>query len=252
MQSQPPQPNSVSGRPEFHKSPATAAKRSKADWQSRAASELSRASLFSQLLDVRECERQRIGQELHDSAGQLLVALQLSVARLRRIEADSGHDDLMIEIDETIRLIDSEIRSLAFMEYPTELGDRSVTSAVQSLCRDFGRRAGIDVTFKSAGEFFGVAEPFSTAVLRVIQEALVNIHRHARASSAEVTLERARDRIQFAIADDGIGIRDAIEDEPHGIGLRGMRHRIESLGGQFQVKNMRRGLKVSGSLPLAA
>ena len=252
MDSQTPQPDSASNRPEFDNPQTVAVTQSFGHWQPRLGSELSRASLFSQLLQVREYERQRIGQELHDSAGQLLVALQLSVGRLRRIETGAGHDDLLVEIDDTIRQIEREIRSLAFMEYPTELGDRGVISALQSLCRDFGRRAAIRVTFKSTGDFFGIAEPFETAVLRVVQEALVNIHRHAFASSAEVTLERARDSIQFAISDDGVGIPDALDDEPHGIGLQGMRHRIESLGGRFQIRNMARGLKVSGSLPLAA
>jgi signal transduction histidine kinase len=207
---------------------------------------------IDELLNAREDERQRISQELHDSAGQLLVALQLSVAHLQRVEEGCGHDELMIEINETVAQIDSEIRSLAFMEYPAHLGDRSLVPAVQSLCRDFGRRAGIGVTFESSGDFVDVAGPLSTAVLRVVQEALVNIHRHAHASSATVTVEHCGDQLQFAVADDGIGISSGVEDKPRGIGLQGMRHRVEALGGRFQIENMGPGMKVSGSLPLAA
>lgn len=214
--------------------------------------ELSRVSLFNELLKVRDFERQRIGQELHDSAGQLLVALQLSVAHLRRIEEGSGHDDLMAEIDETVRQIDREIRSLAFLEFPAELSDRGLISAVQSLCRDFGRRTGIKVTFKLTGDFREASEAVSTTVLRVVQEALVNIHRHAHALSARVAIEKCADRLQVTVADDGVGMPHTVGDRPRGIGLQGMRRRIEALGGRFQIRNLKRGTKVSGSLPLAA
>ena len=219
-------------------------------WQEMLEPELSRLSLFNELLKVRDVERQRIGQELHDSAGQLLVALQLSVAHLRRIEEGCGHDDLMAEIDETIRQIDREIRALAFLEYPAELSNRGLISAVQSFCRDFGARAGIDITFESSGDVDEASDAISSTVLRVVQEALVNIHRHAHAHSACVAIANSADRLQFTVTDDGVGM-SARADKQRGIGVQGMRRRIEALGGRFQIRNLTQGTKISGSLPLA-
>ncbi len=145
-----------------------------------------------ELLRIHEYERQRIGQELHDSAGQLLVSLQFSVAHLKRVEEGSGHDSLLEEIQDTVRQIDQEIRSLAFLHYPVELSDRGLSSAIQALVRGFGRRTGIRTSFKASGDQSIASDSISTALLRVAQEALVNVHRHAHASHANVSLKRAR------------------------------------------------------------
>src|SRR6478735_2509037 len=71
-----------------------------------------------ELLRIHEYERQRMGQELHDSTGQLVVSLLLSLARLKRVEEDLGQGSIIDEIQETVRRIDKEIRSLAFLHYP--------------------------------------------------------------------------------------------------------------------------------------
>jgi len=207
--------------------------------------------VIDSLLRVHEYERQRLGQELHDSAGQLLVALQLSVAHLREVEADSGHDGLLEDINDTVRMIDREIRSLAFLDYPAELGDRGLSCAVQSLVVGFGRRTGIRTSFKFVGEVSPVSEPISMALLRVAQEALANIHRHAHASSAKVVLERRETHLHLTISDDGIGMPAAAKIS-RGIGLQGMRRRVEMLGGRFRVSNLKRGTRVSAIVPLAA
>src|SRR4030095_7370470 len=107
--------------------------------------------VLDDLLRFHEYERQRLGQELHDSAGQLLVALQLSVAHLREIESDAGHDDLLDEINDTVRRIDQEIRSLAFLDYPAELGDRGLSCAVQALAVGFGRGGRLRAPFTAGG-----------------------------------------------------------------------------------------------------
>src|SRR4029450_7596549 len=161
--------------------------------------------VLDDLLRFHEYERQRLGTELHDSAGQLLVALQLSVAHLREIESDAGHDDLLDEINDTVRRIDQEIRSLAFLDYPAELGDRGLSCAVQALAVGFGRRTGIRTSFKCVGDSTP-AEPISVAMLRVAQEALANIHRHAHASCARVVLERRKAQLHLTISHDGLGV----------------------------------------------
>lgn len=208
---------------------------------------------MEQLLNIHEYERRRMGQELHDSAGQLLVALQLSVARLKLVEQNSGHDGLIDEIQDVVRQIDREIRALAFLHYPAELCGRGLCEAVQSLVNGFGKRTGIRSSFRCLGDRSAVADPISTTVLRVAQEALVNIHRHARASSAKVVLESNLNQLHLTVSDDGIGIALAIKrSREQGIGLQGMRHRVEMHGGRFNVRSLKHGTRVSAVVPLIA
>lgn len=206
-----------------------------------------------ELLRIHEYERQRMGQELHDSAGQLLVSLQFSVSHLRRVEGHTDHDGLLDEIQNTVRQIDQEIRSLAFLDYPFELGDRGLSSAVQSLARGFGRRTGIQTSFKASGNQSIASDSTARALLRVAQEALVNVHRHAHASHASVSLKSAAGRVELIVSDDGVGMPIGADfDKPKGIGLRGMRYRIEALGGRFGVRKLKQGTRITASLPCAA
>ena len=215
--------------------------------------EQARAAVFDEFLKVHEYERQRLGQELHDSAGQLLCALHLSVAHLRNLEPNSEHEGLIDEIQDTVRQIDKEIRSLAFLNYPAELGDRSLCSALQTLALGFGRRTGIETTFQCVGDSSPVDGSVSTAVLRVAQEALVNVHRHAHAASAVVVLERRIDELRLTVSDDGVGVGELGDSSTvKGIGLQGMRHRVESLGGRFEIASQERGARVYAIVPLAA
>ena len=212
-------------------------------------SDLTRVKLLDEMLKIHEYERQRLGQELHDSAGQLVVALQLSIAQLKILEEHSGHEDLIEDIQDTVRQIDREIRSLAFLHYQAELGDRDLPSAVQVLANGFGRRTGIDTTFKAVGKIVDVKGPGAMALLRVAQEALVNIHRHAHASSASIVLQKRGTEIELSISDDGVGIPPKVLADAHGIGMKGMRHRVEMLGGRFRVGNPLRGTKIFASVP---
>ena len=204
--------------------------------------------LNAQLLDIHEYERQRMGQELHDSAGQLLVSLQLSVARLKTVE---HHEGLINEIQDTVRQIDREIRALAFLHYPAELGGRSLCEAVQAFVQGFGRRTGIRTTFKCLSDPAFVAEQVSLTVLRVAQEALVNVHRHSHASSAKVTIHTDAKELLLTVSDDGIGIGGHGQDG-RGIGLKGMRHRVEMQGGRFNVRSLKHGTKISAAMPFLA
>jgi two-component system, NarL family, sensor kinase len=207
------------------------------------------ANSFDSLLKIHEYERKRLGQELHDATGQLLVSLQSSISLMRNLAEESGQGKLIEEIRETISQIDQQIRSLAFLEYPVELGDRDLFSAVQLLTLGFGRRTGVDTSFKVIGEVAALGAQTSKAILRIVQEALVNVHRHSRATSAKVQLTMGRESLQLTITDNGIGVADRA-DVSEGLGLRGMRHRAEELGGSIRISNLKHGTKISVTVPL--
>lgn len=203
------------------------------------------------LLRIHEYERQRLGQELHDSAGQLVVALQLSVAHLKRVEADHQHDDLIDEIQDTVRLIDREIRSVAYLHYPVELSDNCLCRTVESLALGFGRRTGVRTIFKCVGDSSRVNETVSMTLLRVAQEALVNIYRHSHATTVRIVLERKPDLLLLTVTDDGEGFPvEIMSGAAGGVGLQGMRHRVEMAGGRFGIKNRKHGAQVWANVPV--
>ena len=205
------------------------------------------------LLQIHEYERRRLGQELHDSTGQLVISLMLSLARLRRIEEVRGDGGLIDDIQEIVGQIDKEIRCLAFMNCPAELADRSLSGSVESLAVGFGKRTGLQISFRCRGGSISAAEADSLALLRVTQEALVNVHRHSHAKSAKVELNQRADKLELRISDDGIGMSAGISaDDSHGIGVQGMRHRIEARGGKFEIRSLKRGTMVCATIPIAA
>ena len=206
---------------------------------------------LDELLRIHEYERQRLGQELHDSTGQLVISLMLGLARLKRIEEDGGQGVLIDEMQEVVRQIDKEIRSLAFLHYQAELGDRSVGASIENLALGFGRRTGMHISFKCLGDPPPVDDSIATALLRFAQEALVNVHRHSHATAAKIELKLRPTRIELKISDDGIGIpRLAEASRTSGIGLKGMRYRIEAHGGRFEIRNLNPGTMVSAVVPL--
>ena len=203
-----------------------------------------------ELLRIHEYERQRLGQELHDSTGQLVISLMLGLARLKRIEEDGGQVILIDEIQETVRQIDKEIRSLAFLHYQAELGDRSLVASIENLALGFGRRTGMHISFKCVGDLPPVDDSISTALLRVAQEALVNVHRHSRATAAKVDLKLRPTRIELRISDDGVGMPIGEMPRGSGIGLKGMRYRIEAHAGRFEIRSLNPGTMVCAIVPL--
>lgn len=208
------------------------------------------SNLVDELLRVHEHERQRLGQELHDTAGQMVVALQFSIANLKRVHDDDDRERLFDEIQDTVLRIDQELRSLAFLRYPAELGDRSLGAAIQALVSGFGRRTGIATGFDSVGDT-SADQSVSVALLRIVQEALVNVRRHSHATEARVVLERRDGDLRLTISDNGVGM-PSLDRVRHaqGIGLQGMRYRVETLGGHLSIRNLKPGLRIIASVPV--
>jgi signal transduction histidine kinase len=221
-----------------------------------AADELPRSAAFELMeerLRAHEYERLRMGRDLHDSAGQLVISLELSLARLREIEGRCSHEALIEEIQETVRKIDNEIRTLAFLDYPAQLRERGLFDAVRTLARGMERRTGIRTTVETIGSVGDMPEDVATALLRVAQEALANIHRHAHASIARIVLRRFAGAIQISVRDNGVGMASAPDQTGvQGIGMQGMRHRIEALRGAFKVTRLKHGTRISALVPLPA
>lgn len=201
-------------------------------------------------LKIQEDERLRLGRELHDSTGQMLLALRLNVAQLKRVHGTPVEDELLDEIVDMASRIDWEIRSFAYTHYPAEIGRDGLAAALQSLVRGFGSRTGLDIVFRCM-TLTGRQRAGSTlALLRVAQEALLNVHRHAHAKHVRMSLAMHDDMLELTVRDDGIGIPPIHDLKRHrGVGLRGMRHRVERLSGHFAIKRLKHGTKLIASVP---
>jgi signal transduction histidine kinase len=209
-----------------------------------------RAGLLDTRLRAQESERLKLGRELHDSTGQLLLALRLEIAHLRQVQGTSAEKSLLDEIDQTACEIDREIRAFAFIHYPAEIGRDGLGSALRSLASGFARRTGLTIRFTSIPDPIARSGPTALALLRIAQEALLNVHRHAQAAHVHLMLTARQDQLEMSIRDDGVGIPSvhSLEDS-HGVGLQGMRHRVERLGGRFAIRRLKQGAKIVVTIP---
>lgn len=202
-------------------------------------------------LMAQEYEGLRMGRELHDSTAQLLLSLRLSVAHLQRACATGESEEILEEISETVRQIDQEIRAFSYLHYPAELGQGGLIGALNTLARGFGDRTGLKVVFKAVCDRTLANGAASVALLRVAQEALMNVHRHARAGLVRMSLIEHRGTLELSVQDDGQGMPPPTSQSvSKGLGLQGMRHRVERLGGHFLVRRLKRGTKIVANLSI--
>src|SRR4051794_40790934 len=156
-------------------------------------------------LKAKESERIRFSRELHDSIGQLLLALRLDVSKLARTTA-SGLADAINDVQCDAHEIEDKVRALAFLHYPAELSRDGLPVALRSYVTGFGKRTGIRTTFRVEGECSYLKCEPALALLRVAQEAMTNAFRHGAAKSIRVSLSLLDSHVQLKVVDDGCGM----------------------------------------------
>lgn len=184
---------------------------------------------------AREDERKRMAREIHDVLGQLLTALRLDVDMLG-MEFGAEQPLLMERTAKTTELVDSTIaivRNLASSLRPSAL-DMGIVSALEWQAREFSSRTGVICEIALRDGDVELDEPQSIAVLRLVQESLTNVARHARARRVELVLARVDDGYRLFVTDDGIGFDPAVEGNGS-LGLVGMRERALGLGGELMI-----------------
>jgi signal transduction histidine kinase len=189
--------------------------------------------LSQRLVAAQEEERKNLSRELHDHVAQVLTALKMELGRVDRLAPSS--DPRHSSIAECRRLVDQmfgTVRDLALGLRPSMLDDFGLQAALEWHVRDFTRRYGINVQLKVDPEFADLPDPYRTCVYRVVQEAMINCVRHARAANVSVKL-RSGDGLNVIVQDDGVGLRPGARRE--GLGLRGIEERVHELGGRVQI-----------------
>jgi len=214
--------------------------------RTRAAEELEQSreelrALAARLQAIREEERTRIAREIHDELGQALTALKLDLAWLGKQSPKSSStsgefrtvdQSITKRIDETMQIV----RRIASELRPSVLDQLGLEAALEYLVQDATRRTGITVKLDVGQEFPKLPDQIASHAFRIIQEALTNVTRHAKATRVDVSVRRAGKAIILGVADNGVGFAPDSLSGLRSLGLVGMRERALACGGVLLVQ----------------
>ena len=196
--------------------------------------------LSARLVEAQEEERRRIARELHDEVGQLLSAVKVELALAqRRIQGLSGSPAILEDAHALADTALHTVRDLSHLLHPAVLDDLGLAAALNSYTGEFGRRHGIAIDFSCKAMEERLPPDVEAAAYRIVQEALTNVARHAKADSCSVHVERAAARLVLTIADDGAGfdVSEVDRQKPRGLGLVGIRERAAQLHGTVTIES---------------
>lgn len=202
-------------------------------------------ALSQRLVLAQEQERKKLSRELHDEVGQVLTALRVQLGQVSANgDTSSSHLKQASELAE--RSLQT-VRQMARGLRPAMLDDLGLGAALNWLARDISRNTDLEVEMELEGEFAGLDEARRTCIYRVVQEALTNCIKHAKATKARVVVHESPDELVLTVQDNGIG---ASLEKRRGIGLLGMRERVEEFNGEFSaVSTPGAGMLVRANLP---
>jgi PAS domain S-box-containing protein len=214
-------------------------------------------ALAARLQAIREDERTRIAREIHDELGQALTALKLDLAWLeskrpagkRNSEAIRLTDaSITARIDETMQIV----RRIASELRPSVLDQLGLEAAIECLVQETAQRTGIAVTLH-ADDFPRLPDDIASHAFRIIQEALTNVTRHAKATRVDVSVRRAGAFIILGVEDNGVGFTPQSLSGLRSLGLVGMRERALACGGTLLIRGEPgQGTGIAVTIPVAA
>jgi anti-sigma regulatory factor (Ser/Thr protein kinase) len=215
--------------------------------------------LTQRLLKVQDEERRKLSRELHDSTGQTLAALKISISFLEEnCSQDPASVALISAVEELANQAIEEIRTMSYLLHPPLLDEVGLSCAAEWYVEGFAKRSGVNVTLDIATPPKRLPTRIEFALFRVLQESLTNVHRHSGASAVSVRLEYRLDEINLEIRDNGRGIaaerlaRLRKASPETGVGLAGMRERMHELNGKLEVESDGQGTIMRAFVPLPA
>jgi signal transduction histidine kinase len=213
--------------------------------------------LSAKLMRLQDEEHRRIARNLHDSLGQYLTSIKMNLESLSRCDAPNKDEVLSAALESVERSI-AETRTLSCLLHPPLLDEVGFASAARWYTDEFAKRSGINVKLElPEGVDDRLPELAGIALFRILQESLTNVHRHSGSSAVEVHLKASKHQAVFTVRDFGHGMpAELIQGSPtngdhFGVGLSGMRERVNDLGGVFEVQSGRNGTAITVSIPLA-
>jgi signal transduction histidine kinase len=216
--------------------------------------------LSIELIHAQDEERRRLARELHDSAGQYLAGIQMNLSALLRADSGLAVPARSLASD-SMSLADrcsSEIRTMSYLLHPPLLDELGLRAATSMYVEGFAQRSAIRVDLDISQNLGRLPSDIETALFRVIQQGLANVHRHSGSRVAKVCIKSDAGSVTASISDEGCGIPAETQRGFHsgtklaGVGVAGMRERIKSMGGQFDITSNEGGTKIDVCVPLHA
>ena len=211
--------------------------------------------LSSTLLQMRDQEQRRLARELHDSVGQLVVAIAMNITVVKgeahKLSPEAAK--CVSENDELLQEVSREIRTISHLLHPPLLDETGLQSALEWYAEGFAERSKIKVDLEIPADFGRLSNDTEIAIFRIIQECLTNIHRHSGSATAAIHIRREGTRLVVRVQDNGRGIPKEKQLElmgagRSGVGFRGMRERLRQLGGTLEISSDGNGTAVTAIL----
>jgi two-component system, NarL family, sensor kinase len=215
---------------------------------------------FRQISDkienLQQEERCRIARDLHDSTSQELAILNWNLTRLKNLVGD-GDEALRLLVQETKEIASqcsARIRSASYLLHPPLLGETGLTLAIPWLVEGFEQRSGIRVALELSSNLGRFSDEVEISIFRIVQEGLANVLRHSGSPTVRILLRRLEGWLRLEIRDQGKGhARETLLKARNcltGVGISGMRERVEQLGGCFSVDCNEEGTTVAAMIPM--
>jgi len=202
-----------------------------------------RADILRKVITAQEDERRRVARELHDVTSQALATLliRLEAIAAATVREPDGLERRLQELKPLLDQTSKEVHRLIYDLRPSLLDDLGLAAAIRSCAHNVLYPTGVEVHVEVVGEERRLPSSTEIATFRIVQEAITNIARHARADSTFISLEFLRHRVRVQVEDDGVGFVPAkalpMDGEGSGIGLLGMQERAELLGGSLELRS---------------
>jgi signal transduction histidine kinase len=219
----------------------------------RARAETAQRALSARLLTLQDAERRKFARELHDSVGQHLAAMKMAISILQvKLPGDAVLKDCLKMLDDSI----TETRTISHLLHPPLLDEAGLNSASRWFVEGFGKRSGIDVKLDIFDGAIRLPEATELVLFRVLQESLTNVHRHAQATRADVSLSTEGSQVILRVRDYGRGMPPTVvqslqeDGSSGGVGLAGMTERIREIGGKLEIRSSSVGTEIVARVPV--
>lgn len=212
-------------------------------------------TLSGRLLHLQDEERRRIALELHETSAQSLTALTMNLGSLKQRRTTNGKKAKAL-VSDSLNLAEQclrDLRTFSQLLYPPQLERAGLASRLRSYVRGFNKRSGIEVSISVTRGLRPLPREIESALFRLVQECLSNVHRHSGSKIAFVRLSASNGTVTLDVEDRGRGmpqrvLNDATALDEIGVGLAGMRERLRQLGGQLEILSGNKGVRVTGIL----
>ncbi len=203
------------------------------------------------LMQTQDEERRRIARELHDSSGQILAALGMSLGAIRQHAIKSFPQIVSVAEDglQLVRQLSQEIRTTSYLLHPPLLEETGLAEALRWYIQGLSQRSGLKISLDISEDFGRLSHEMELVIFRIVQESLTNVHRHSGSKTAMIRIDRDSEKVLLEIQDQGKGMPaeklSEIQSQGSGVGIGGMRERACQFGGDLSIQSSACGTTVS-------